>query len=231
METLRRAALTLVFFLATCLDVTAKDLSPQEKIYQCTYLLYFENGTDPRGSAWIINTGNERKTVAITAAHCVSGLKKRGWKIRHPAWKPEEHIPVYVVGCDKERDVAILAQPREGGYPGLNLNLKQPRYAEMVTGIINGADYPHNTVRTRFYITRERTVISEIFEEEREYDIFLGKTIPGTSGSPIVNTKGEVIGIAIGKQDFQTEEAKYDVSLGTPAIYILYTLRDYGFKI
>lgn len=232
MRALRLVAPTLILLLTTGFSVTAQDLlSPRDKIYQCTYLLYLDNEDNPRGSAWIINTKNKKKTIAITAAHCVLGNKKQGWKIRHPAWKPEEHIPMYVVGYNEPRDVAILAYTHAGGYPGLDLSTRTPNYGEMVTCIINGADYPYHSIRTRYYLTTKRTAITGLSKREREYNIFLGQAVPGTSGSPILNRKGDVIGITIALQKFITEEKTYEISLGISARYILYTLRDYGFNI
>lgn len=120
----------------------------------------------------------EKRGLWITAAHCVlnNGTLSIGKKI------------ATLVDADMENDIAILSIPGVSAV-ALPLATRAPETGDEI-GIIG---YPHGIgpMYTRGHISTARQQASNGLH----YMFYTAVACPGSSGSPVVNTKGQIVSI------------------------------------
>ncbi len=127
---------------------------------------------------------NDDKDYFLTADHCFG------------EYMTLDGMNAYAVWGDPDADLMLLVVPDsgKGRYPALKLAKDMPKQGEPAAAL----GYGFGTMGTTFmagYVVQPDTVIQiNAFKGEQHYTI-TNITIPGMSGGPVFNDKGEVISI------------------------------------
>lgn len=142
------------------------------------------------GSGFIINA----EGYMLTNHHVINGADKI--KVRLQIANTEKTYEAKLIGSDKKTDIALLKIKREGDdttpFPYIPMgNSKQLEVGEWVIAIGNPFGLSH-TVTTGIVSAKGRDIGSGPYDEFIQTDASIN---PGNSGGPLLNMKGEVIGI------------------------------------
>ncbi len=124
----------------------------------------------------------------VTAAHVVSAL--RGSPA--VAWDGTRW-PVRVLGTDGKNDLALLELPADAPMPGLALAAAAPAMGEWL--LVLGRPFGTRTTATMGIVSASPGTIAATPELMTRIQINAAVN-PGNSGGPVINLKGEVIGVA-----------------------------------
>jgi len=148
------------------------------------------------GSGAIIKS-DVTKTLILTAAHvCIPNFSRRIELLEQPdnitfitvrTWNNERY-PVEIIGIDMINDLCLL-QTYFTGLPALKLSRIPPIPGDKVYNLAA----PYGIVGNKFVLTFSGIYSgTEIIDNEHVYTIPAG---PGSSGSPVLNERGHIIGI------------------------------------
>jgi serine protease Do len=142
------------------------------------------------GSGFIINA----EGYVLTNHHVINGADKI--KVRLQVADKEKTYEAELIGSDKKTDSALLKIKREGEdstpFPYIPLgDSTQLEVGEWVIAIGNPFGLSH-TVTTGIVSAKGRDIGSGPYDEFIQTDASIN---PGNSGGPLLNMKGEVIGI------------------------------------
>jgi serine protease Do len=142
------------------------------------------------GSGFIINA----EGYLLTNHHVINGADKI--KVRLQIADKEKTYEAELIGSDKKTDIALLKIKREGDdatpFPYIPMgDSKQLEVGEWVIAIGNPFGLSH-TVTTGIVSAKGRDIGAGPYDEFIQTDASIN---PGNSGGPLLNMKGEVIGI------------------------------------
>ncbi len=142
------------------------------------------------GSGFIINA----EGYVLTNHHVINGADKI--KVRLQVADKEKTYEAELIGSDRKTDIALLKIKREGDdttpFPYIPMgDSKQLEVGEWVIAIGNPFGLSH-TVTTGIVSAKGRDIGSGPYDEFIQTDASIN---PGNSGGPLLNMKGEVIGI------------------------------------
>lgn len=142
------------------------------------------------GSGFIISP----EGYVLTNHHVINGAEKI--KVRLEVADKEKTLEAELIGSDKKTDIALLKIKREGNdttsFPFIPMgDSKQLEVGEWVIAIGNPFGLSH-TVTTGIVSAKGRDIGSGPYDEFIQTDASIN---PGNSGGPLLNMKGEVIGI------------------------------------
>jgi len=142
------------------------------------------------GSGFIINP----EGYVLTNHHVINGAEKI--KVRLQVADKEKTLEAELIGSDKKTDIALLKIKREDNdttpFPYIPMgDSKQLEVGEWVIAIGNPFGLSH-TVTTGIVSAKGRDIGSGPYDEFIQTDASIN---PGNSGGPLLNMKGEVIGI------------------------------------
>ena len=147
----------------------------QKKLLSCVTI--FSSGG--HGSGFIISTEGH----ILTNYHVIDGEKELTIKFENGF-----EFPAEVISFDEEYDVALL-KIKGSGFKGLPLNTNMAGVGTDVTAIGTPAKIELGQTVTKGIISGKREIEGKIFYQT---DVSVS---PGNSGGPLINAKGEVIGI------------------------------------
>lgn len=142
------------------------------------------------GSGFIINS----EGYVLTNHHVINGAETI--KVRLEIAGKEKTMEAELIGSDQKTDIALLKIKREGNdstpFPYIPMgDSKQLEVGEWVIAIGNPFGLSH-TVTTGIVSAKGRDIGSGPYDEFIQTDASIN---PGNSGGPLLNMKGEVIGI------------------------------------
>ena len=142
------------------------------------------------GSGFIINP----EGYVLTNHHVINGAETI--KVRLQVADKEKTYEAELIGSDQKTDIALLKIKREGNdttpFPYIPMgDSKQLEVGEWVIAIGNPFGLSH-TVTTGIVSAKGRDIGSGPYDEFIQTDASIN---PGNSGGPLLNMKGEVIGI------------------------------------
>ncbi len=142
------------------------------------------------GSGFIINP----EGYMLTNHHVINGADKI--KVRLQVADKEKTYEAELIGSDRKTDIALLKIKREGTdtapFPYIPMgDSKQLEVGEWVIAIGNPFGLSH-TVTTGIVSAKGRDIGAGPYDEFIQTDASIN---PGNSGGPLLNMKGEVIGI------------------------------------
>lgn len=147
-------------------------------------LVSLPDGGSVSGTGFVV----DREGYILTASHIFdAGLK--GVAIALPGRTP---MPAELWDRDKRRDIAIL-KVSVSDLPALSFAGAIPRQAEEI--LLFG--FPHADVLGAGQVTVTRGIVSAFNERLQMLQIDAASN-PGNSGGPVVNSRGEVVGMLIG---------------------------------
>ncbi len=130
----------------------------------------------------------------LTNEHVVHGATE----VRVVVSGRKEPYKAKVLGTAYEMDLAVLKVEGEGSFPTLPMgNSENIRVGDWVVAIGNPYEFDH-TVTVGVLSAKERTIKIPDSDGTRNYQTLLqtdASINPGNSGGPLLNLKGEVIGI------------------------------------
>ena len=142
------------------------------------------------GSGFIIDP----EGYVLTNHHVINGAETI--KVRLEVAGKEKAMEAELIGSDKKTDIALLKIKREGNdttpFPYISMgDSKKLEVGEWVIAIGNPFGLSH-TVTTGIVSAKGRDIGSGPYDEFIQTDASIN---PGNSGGPLLNMKGEVIGI------------------------------------
>ena len=145
----------------------------------------FNSSEEPEG----LGTGFfiSKDGLALTAYHVVFGAKSLSARTLSG-----ERLPVKVIGYDDANDVALVQVQVKNDVPVIPLATEGPRIGEAVLAIGNGGGQ---------FLRSARGVLRRLDVPVERRDFPSGtleldaQLIPGDSGGPIINARGEAIGV------------------------------------
>ena len=142
------------------------------------------------GSGFIINP----EGYMLTNHHVINGAEKI--KVRLQVADKEQEYEAELIGSDQKTDIALLKIKQKGNdrtpFPYIPMgDSKQLEVGEWVIAIGNPFGLSH-TVTTGIVSAKGRDIGSGPYDEFIQTDASIN---PGNSGGPLLNMKGEVIGI------------------------------------
>jgi len=143
------------------------------------------------GSGVIVESSMHR-TLILTAAHvCLPRsdyfLGDMLTFITASTWN-EERLSVEVIGIDMVNDLCML-KGDFSGLPYIKLSRVLPRIGDMVYNLAA----PYGIFGNKFILTFNGTYSGKIMPDNEQ--IYTIPAAPGSSGSPVLNSKGHLIGI------------------------------------
>ena len=174
------------------------------KTRPATFRLEQRSASDPNepdglGTGFFIG----KDGLGLTAYHVVFGAKALSAKTLSGA-----RYPLQVVGYDENNDVAVVRVKVPGSVPFLPLAALPPKIGEGALAIGNGGGA---------FLLPKRGTLRELNVKSDRADFPSGTLkldaplIPGDSGGPIINAKGEAIGIVSYIQVGSDSSASYAV--------------------
>ena len=155
----------------------------QKKAVVTIYVSGQDKGISVTGSGFIIDSDG----IVITSYHVISSaIKDNRSSILVRTYKKAYYVVKNILAFDEERDLAIL-KLAAAELPATKLAVKyQPKQGEQI--VVIGSPLGLETTVTD-------GIISSIRGKSQLLQITAAIS-PGSSGSPVFNTKGEVIGVA-----------------------------------
>lgn len=147
----------------------------QKKLSSCVTILV----TNGHGSGFIISNEGH----IITNYHVIDGTKELNIKFENGF-----EFPAEVISFDEDYDVALI-KIKGSGFKGLPLNTSIVRVGSDVTAIGTPAKIELGQTVTKGIISGKREIEGKLYYQT---DVSVS---PGSSGGPLFNSKGEVIGI------------------------------------
>lgn len=139
-----------------------------------------ETGQAVFGNICTVSSINEKRRLWLTAAHCVEGTEAK--------YILGEQI--LVVMRDVTNDIAVLSTPL-ASLPALKLAQAGPKVEDRVRVTGHPFGYPYPLV-TFGWVSSPYVVLSP---ELPPFMLIQVTGAPGNSGSPIVNTKNEIVSV------------------------------------
>jgi S1-C subfamily serine protease len=142
-------------------------------------------GRIQEGTGWVVQPG-----VVVTNAHVVAGEPETALQRQDGS-----EVTGTLVAFDPERDLAVLASP-ELGLPALPVGESAVDQRGAVFGHPGGGPLELSPFVTR---QRIRAVGTDIYGSpgtERDVLVLAADLAPGDSGSPVIDTAGQVVGVA-----------------------------------
>jgi S1-C subfamily serine protease len=115
----------------------------------------------------------------VTANHCAQGTVRHGG------------ITFAVIARDEDADLVLLQTDR-GSLPALKLG-SQPKTGDSLLSV----GYPLSSPKPMLLPSMYQGQF-DAWADGGNFAIFAGNAIPGMSGGPIVNTRGEVVSVVLG---------------------------------
>ncbi len=135
--------------------------------------------------------------LVLTAWHCVSHLRQVMVLMKNP----EEKVEAWVIAKDRDRDVALLRLARDfSGRKPLALQIAPIREGEPVATIghplaLRGTLLGGILLNDRSFMI-STGVVSKVNKDNIVSDLSVS---PGNSGGPLLNSKGEIVGVVSSK--------------------------------
>ena len=130
----------------------------------------------------------DERGYIITAFHVVEGVNKIDVKFASGI-----QLPATIVSSSSEQDLALL-KISGNGYPSLNIDQElDPSLGEDVFTIGTPADIELGQSISRGIVSGKRKIEEQIY---LQLDMAVS---PGNSGGPLLNQKGEIIGVVLRK--------------------------------
>lgn len=142
-------------------------------------------GRIQEGTGWVVEPG-----LVVTNAHVVAGESTT--VLQRPDGSEAEAT---LVAFDPERDLAVLSSP-DLGLPALPVGESDIDQRGAVFGHPGGGDLELSPFVTRQRIRATGTDIYGNPGTERDVLVLASSLEPGDSGSPLVDTTGQVVGVA-----------------------------------
>lgn len=160
---------------------TAAEIVAQTKPATVLVTVFNPDGGRGLGAGWFVNKDGD----IVTAEHVTSGAAKV-----FVTTADGEMFPAELIGSDKQADVAVIRIHANGDTPYLSWGRADLRAGDEVIEIGNpfGAKF---TATFGHVSALHRNLGSDI--DMLQYD---AATNPGNSGGPVVNAKGQVVGLA-----------------------------------
>jgi len=142
-------------------------------------------GRIQEGTGWVVEPG-----VVVTNAHVVAGEPETVLQRQDGS-----EVDATLVAFDPERDLAVLSSP-ELGLPALPVGESAVDQRGAVFGHPGGGPLELSPFITRQRITAVGTDIYGSPGTERDVLVLASDLAPGDSGSPLIDTAGQVVGVA-----------------------------------
>jgi S1-C subfamily serine protease len=142
-------------------------------------------GRIQEGTGWVVEDG-----LVVTNAHVVAGEPETVLQRQDGS-----EAPATLVAFDPERDLAVLSSP-ELGLPALPVGDSAVDQRGAVFGHPGGGPLELSPFITRQRIDAVGTDIYGSPGTERDVLVLASDLAPGDSGSPLVDTAGQVVGVA-----------------------------------
>lgn len=142
-------------------------------------------GRIQEGTGWVVEDG-----LVVTNAHVVAGEPETVLQRQDGS-----EVPATLVAFDPERDLAVLSSP-ELGLPALPVGDSAVDQRGAVFGHPGGGPLELSPFITRQRIDAVGTDIYGSPGTERDVLVLASDLAPGDSGSPLVDTAGQVVGVA-----------------------------------
>lgn len=142
-------------------------------------------GRIQEGTGWVVEPG-----VVVTNAHVVAGEPETVLQRQDGS-----EVPATLVAFDPERDLAVLSAP-DLDRPALPVADSAVEQRGAVFGHPGGGPLELSPFETRQRIDAVGTDIYGAPGTERDVLVLASDLAPGDSGSPLVDTAGQVVGVA-----------------------------------
>ncbi len=143
-------------------------------------------------TAWHINS---KQDLWATAGHCMAAAHKRGWKVMISGHEAE----LVFIGFDEQRDLAIIKVPGLKATPIALAKQAPPPITidgERTRIIVVGYPYGFPVMALTEGVIAARNV--PIGSNAPISDILTAAVAGGNSGSPVLNERGEAVGLLWG---------------------------------
>lgn len=169
--------IVVLCFLLSMRAVTATEW-PTQKVLQSVVRIAIDNNGTPMTCTAFAVPGQGR---FVTAQHCTNGAVTIGT------------IPVDVLEVDDADDLAVLQLRNDGSLPPLMLG-KEPKMGDATLAV----GYPLGVSGHPMVFPSTFQGVFDGFDDGNVFAVFVGNAMPGMSGGPIVNTRGEVVSVVLG---------------------------------
>lgn len=162
-----------------------------------------QNGETPKGGTGQLQLASsgtgfffDKEGYILTNEHVISGAKE----VKVTVEGYDEPLTAQVLGTSYELDLAVLkvVNPKGSSFPALKLgDSDETKIGDWVLAIGNPYGFDH-TLTTGVLSAKERPITIQDEQGEHVYEHLLqtdASINPGNSGGPLLNDKGEVIGI------------------------------------
>jgi S1-C subfamily serine protease len=130
--------------------------------------------------------------TGMTAAHVLIGGKNPCAMLENTC------VPILIIKIDAVRDVAIFKVLVDHSVPSFKIATKDVDVGDTVVSV--GYPVPDTLVEQPTYV---QGIVNKI--DEHGYRISSIRTLPGASGSPIINDNGEVVGVVQAVRIYETQ--------------------------
>lgn len=136
---------------------------------------------------------NEKKDYWITAAHCVLGMNEAGETVVED--RLIEGTRVFVTEYDRQLDLAVLTAPQMD-VKAIKLASRQPLVGDKVLIAGHPFGYPSLFLTQGSVANLDSVLDGDPYDPTTQhFMVYEGAGAPGNSGSPVMNSKGEMISV------------------------------------
>jgi serine protease Do len=191
------AALALLASPALALDAQALFQQSGRSVVMIHRLDSDEKKTPARGTGFVVGDGS----LVVTCNHVVEGAGQ----MKLEAWNSTLFKQVKVLARDKDHDLALLGYA--GGLPALRLSGSDPQVGQEVVVIGSPMGFKH-TVSTGVVSGKRKT------DKDVKLLQFSNPVSPGSSGGPVLDAAGEVVGVVSLGSIFVAQNLNFAVYAG-----------------
>jgi S1-C subfamily serine protease len=174
-----------IFTIAFCFEAIAMDI-PELAKYTLNSTVYIEveypYGPNGIGSGIVVNTKRDEGVDILTNYHVIKGAEKVLVKMNHIEWEAQ------IRGFNKDKDLALLVIMPSVDYPPISFAKTIPQHGDPI--LVAGAPMGMEQTISTGIVSGLREIGKEL-----AYIQFTAPVSPGSSGGPLVNMNGEVVGM------------------------------------